>query len=439
MRRALSLAALALVPAAAVAQVPGSSVRALGMGNAYSALARGYEAIAWNPAMLASTHGYGVTVGLPQATGELGNNAFSINDILSYRDKNLSDADKQYLLGRVVNDDSTLQARGVFGVNALGFSIGSLAFSLSSAGYVQAQASRDAVELALNGNGAFSGTGNFFDLAGSGGNAWAATTLAGSYAMFFRTPMGRLNAGVTAKRVWGAFLGEARDDGSQVGTDTVNATGQVIYTDYPQGNFSGMGDIFGRSPGTGFGVDVGGALELSDRLTVSAALMNVFSSMSWKSDRLRYERANYTIMLGGSGIVSDTTSDSVLVGAEINGDPQAVALRDSLLATQGFARMLRGGIAYRVAGFTLGGDLQFRLSTGLDRQPDVVAGGGAEYVVLGFLPLRAGFRTDFQKTTAISAGTGLRLGPFALDFSGAAIMGSKHPGVVVGAGMGLFF
>ena len=66
----------------AAAQVPGSSTRALGMGNAYSALARGYEAIAWNPAMLASTHGYGVTIGLPQASGELGNNAYSIDDIL---------------------------------------------------------------------------------------------------------------------------------------------------------------------------------------------------------------------------------------------------------------------------------------------------------------------------------------------------------------------
>ncbi len=439
MRRALALLGLLALPAAASAQVPGSSVRALGMGNAYGALARGYEAIGWNPALLASTHGYGVTVGLPQATAEVGNNAYSIDDILSYRDKDLSDADKQYLLGRVVNDDSTLQARGLFGVHSLGFSIGSFAVSLSSSGYLQAQASRDAVELALNGNGAFTGTSNFFDLAGSGGNAWAATTLAGSYAMFVPTPMGRLNLGVTAKRVWGNFLGRARDDGSEVGTDTVSATGQVIYTDYPGGDFSGMGDLFGRSPGTGWGVDVGAALELNDRLTVSAALVNVLGGMSWKDDRLRYERAFYTVSLDITGIVRDTTADSVLVGAAIATDAQAAAFRDSLLSNTKFARLLRGSVAYRLGGFTLGGDLQMRLSTGLDRQPDFMIGGGAEYVVGGFLPLRAGLRTDFGDVTAFSGGTGLRLGPFALDFSAAAIMGSTNPGVIVGAGMGLFF
>jgi len=439
MRRILSLAALALLPAAAAAQVPGSSARALGMGNAYGALARGFEAIAWNPAMLASTHGYGVTIGLPTGTGEIGNNSFSIGDILDYRDKDLSDADKQYLLSRVVNDDSTLMGRAAAGINALGFSVGSFAFSLSSSGYVQAQASRDAVEFALNGNGAFTGTGNFFDLAGSGGEGWGVTTLAGSYARHFTTPMGRLNAGVTVKRVWGSFLGRARDDGSQVGADTVDAVGHVIYTDYPNGDFSGLGDIFGRSPGSGYGVDVGGALELSDRLTVSAALINVIGSMSWKEDRLRYERAFYTVSLGSNGIVRDTTADSVLVGSEIATDPQAVALRDSMLADARFSRQLRGSVAYRMGGLILGGDLAMRLSHGLDRTPDVAAGGGVEYTVLGFLPLRAGVRTDFHQTTAVTAGTGLRLGPFALDFSGAAFLGSRNPGVIVGAGMGLFF
>lgn len=439
MRHALAIAALVLLPSAAVAQVPGSSTRALSMGGAYTALARGYEAVAWNPALLASTHGYGVTVGLPQAYGELSNNAWSIGDILDYRDQDLSDADKQYLLSRIVNDDSTLVGRVNAGVHSLGFSVGSLAFTFSSSGYVQASASRDAVEFAFNGNGGFASTGNFFELAGSGGRAHAATTLAGSYAMHFPTTMGRLNAGVTVKRVWGNFLGRARDDGSRVGTDTVDAVGEVLYTDYPNGDFSGMGDIFGQSAGTGFGVDIGGALELNDRLTVSAAIINLASTMSWKEDRLRYERAVYTLTLGANGVVSDTANTQVLTGSAIASDPQAAALRDSLLENAGFARLLRGGVAYRVAGFRLGGDLQMKLSSGLDRHADITAAAGAEYVVLGFLPLRAGFRTDFDQTTAFTGGTGLRLGPFALDIGAAAIMGSTNPGIIGGAGMSLFF
>ena len=64
-RMSLVLAGL-LLPALLQAQLPDPSTRALGMGGAYTSLARGYEAVAWNPAMLAAVGRPGFTIGLPQ-------------------------------------------------------------------------------------------------------------------------------------------------------------------------------------------------------------------------------------------------------------------------------------------------------------------------------------------------------------------------------------
>jgi len=439
MRRPLLVLVALAAPAALAAQLPPNSARSVAMGGALTALARGYEAISWNPAQLAMPHQPNVSIGLLQFGGELANNAFSIGDITKYRDQNLTDADKQYLLSRIVHDDSTWSVNGVLGLGAVAVSVGPLAFSFTSNGYVQASASRDAVQFALDGNGGFIGTGNFFSLAGSGGNAWATSTLAGSYAMRFHSPLGPLAAGATLKRVWGNFLGMARDEGSQIGTDSVNAHGEAIYTEYANGNFNGIGDIFGKAPGTGWGIDLGGTLELTPQLQVSAVLVNAISGMSWKNDRLRYDATDYVLSLSPSGVVSDTTNTRTLTGSAIDADPVAAAFKDTLLQRSDFSRLLRGGIAYRMAGFTLGGDLQFRLSNGLDRHSDLAAGGGIEKIFFGVLPLRAGFRTDFQNSTAITGGTGIHLGPFALDLSAVAFLGSVHAGVAVAGGMGLTF
>jgi len=436
MRPRLMLAAVLAAPSLLAAQVPGSSARAVGMGGAYSALAQGYEAVGWNPAMLASSHQSGLSIGLPQGRFELGNNAFSISDFRTYADKDLSDADKQYLLGRVVNDDSTWAVRGNVGVQGLGVSVGHFAVTLSASAGLTASANRDAVDFALNGNGAFSTPGNFFNLAGSGGNGWGATTLAGSYAMTLPTGIGRLAIGGTIKRVWGNFQGVARDNGSQVSPDTIAAVGQSLYTDYS--DFSSV-DVFGGAAGHGWGLDVGATLQLNPKLLLSASIINALATMSWDIDHLRYDRASYNLTFGLNGVVSDTSSNVTLRGSAISSDAQAHALLDTLNLNNKFSRVAHLGAAYRVAGFTLGGDLRLRLKRGMDEPYDKVLSAGAEYVVLGFLPLRAGIATDFDHNTGISGGLGLRLGPVHIDAAATGIVGNTRPGVVTALGLGLFF
>ncbi len=441
MRRiALSLALLA-APAALTAQLPGPSTRALGMGGAYTAIARGYEATTWNPALLAASGRPGFSIGLPHGALEFGSNAYGLSDFRRYADEALTDADKATLLGKV---DSTLEVRSFAGVAPLALQIGRFAVSLGSSGQLSAGLGRDAVELMLYGNASRSGAGQFFTAAGSNGRGWAATTLAASYAMPFSTPMGRLSVGATAKKVWGHALGLARETSSQFQVNpafSAQAAGHAIYTRYPSGyDFEGLGDLFSgdASPGSGFGVDVGGVLELPG-ITVAAVIVNAVGSMDWQADRLQYERGTYGVTQLPGGQVSDTQSQLSLTGAAIDGDAVARALRDTLLATASFSRLVRVGATTRLAGIRLAADGQLRLSEGLDRQPSQAVAAGAEVVLLGILPLRAGLATDFADGFTLSGGTGLHLGPVKLDVSIANISGTDRPGVIVGAGLGLVF
>jgi hypothetical protein len=434
MRRFVLPLMLLLAPTALAAQLPNNSTRALGLGGAYTVNARGFEAAAWNPAALGVQHRPGFTLGLPQASLEFGSTDLGLSDFRKYADKFLSPQDKADILARI---DTALGVRTIVGVSPFGISIGRFALSLGTAGDMDARLGKDAVDLALNGNA--SNPGKLFTASGSRGSGWAASTAALSVGWpLVSTPLGRISVGATAKKVWGHGLGRGAETSSQFQVSpTFNAhgAGQVLYTEYPAGNRS-----FGDAPGSGFGLDVGGMLELPGGLTVGATLVNLVNSMSWKTGRLRYERFDYAVTQGpNGGPVPDTHTDSVLTGAQIDTDPAARAFRDSTLANSHFSRLARVGASLHLGKLLLAADGQVRLTDGLDHPPSQYVAAGAEYVLLGIVPLRVGIGTDFAKQVTFSGGTGLYLGPVHLEFGAANISGSSNPGVRVGAGLALMF
>ncbi len=443
MRTHVLVAMALLAPTVAAAQIPETSPRALGMGSAYTVLAEGFEASSWNPAILAGSHRRGFTLGLGSGSVEFGSNSWGFGELRRYADKVLTDADKQTLLDLV---DTALVVRGIAGAGPIGLSIGPVALTLSSAAGIETGLGRDAVELAFFGNAARSGPGQFFTAAGSGARGWAATTAAASFALPLPTPLGRLSVGITGKKVWGHGLGLARETASQLQVNpafAATAAGHAIYTAYPDNySFEDNGNIFSgtNSPGSGFGLDVGGLLELAGRrLTVGAVLVNVVGGMSWDEARLRYDRTAQSVVQNPDGSVADFDTVITLDGAEIDADPVARGLKDSLMARSDFARLARVGASMRFGGLTLAGDAQLRLSRGIDEQPQQLVRAGAEYVLLGFLPLRAGIGTDFAETLTLSGGTGLHLGPVHIDVGAAHLSGSDHPGVRVAGGLSLVF
>ncbi len=443
-RMPLVLAGL-LVPALLQAQLPDPSTRALGMGDAYTSLARGYEAVAWNPAMLAAVGRPGFTIDLPHVNLEFGSNAYGLSDVRKYANTYLTDADKTALLAKI---DTTLTLRTLLGAAPFGISAGPFAVMVGAAGQMSLGVGKDAVRLALFGNAPEAGTSSVFSGQGSAGHAWAATTIAGSFALPFRLPVGHLAIGATYKYVIGNFLGTAGDLGSQVAFNPLFSAveaGQALYTNYDKncGSFSPFKTgVCGGRAGTGYGVDLGGTLQLAGRgITLSAVLVNVVGKMTWDASRLCYEQTLRQTTQTTSGSVTDTVlqQQSLCDPASIAANPQAAALRDSLLGNGDFSRLARVGVALKSGQLTLAGDMQVRLKSGLDYQPAQLLAAGAEYRLLGFLPLRAGGSFDFAGTSTLSGGIGLQLLGINLDVSAANMFGSTRPGVRLGFGVGLIW
>jgi len=434
-----------LAPALLSAQLPDPSTRALGMGDAYTSLARGYEAVAWNPAMLAAWGRPFLTIGLPHVNVEFGSNAYGFSDVRKYANSYLTDADKQTLLSKIPG--STLDIRSLIGAEPFGLSIGPFAFMVGTSGEVDAGVSKDAVRMALFGNAPQNGVFSSFSAAGSNGRAWAATTAAGSFALPFQLPVGRLSVGATYKYVIGNFLGTANDLGSQVSFDplfSATEAGQALYTNYATGcSFQPLGTgSCGGQAGKGYGVDLGAALQIAHgAITLSGVVVNALGSMTWDASRLAYDRTLRQSTQAASGTVTDTTVESVSLTDEaaIQADPQARALNDSLLANADFARLLRVGFALHKGHLTLSAQGQLRLKAGLDQESSQLLAVGAEYRVLGIIPLRVGASSDFAGATILSAGTGLQLLGINLDVSAANISGTTQPGVRLAAGIGLIW
>ena len=441
-RMSLVLAGL-LLPALLQAQLPDPSTRAMGMGDAYTSLARGYEAVAWNPAMLGAVGRPGFTIGLPHVNFEFGSNTYGLSDVRKYANTYLSDADKATLLGKI---DTTLTLRALVGAAPFGLSIGPFAVLVGTAGQMNVGVGKDAVRLALYGNAPRAGASSLFTAQGSNGRAWAASTIAGSFALPIQLPVGHLSIGATYKYVIGHMLGSANDLGTQVTfTPLFAATeaGEAVYTNYGKcDKFSpfGTGSCGGQA-GKGYGVDVGGTLQLAGRaITLSAVLVNALGKMTWDASRLCYDRTLRQTTQSPSGSVQDTVLlQQSLCNQAIATNPQAAALRDSLLANADFARLARFGFALQSGMLTVAADAQIRLKAGLDQQSTKLLSAGAEYRLLGIIPLRVGASSDFAGATMVSAGTGLQLLGINLDASIASISGTTRPGVRVGFGVGLIW
>ena len=122
-RSIASLVALAVVPVAVQAQSGQSTARAVAMGRSMTASARGYEAVAWNPALLGMPGSPGFSLSLPQIGINAYSNALGPSDLWHYyRIDTLSTQDKNDILTKIRGTgDSTFGVGILADVMGLGF------------------------------------------------------------------------------------------------------------------------------------------------------------------------------------------------------------------------------------------------------------------------------------------------------------------------------
>jgi hypothetical protein len=403
-----ALSATLLAASTAGAQLPSASTAAFGMGGNFTAIARGYEAVRWNPANLAMPGRPFISFGTAIASGNIGLEPVDISTIHGYKvNADVDDSTKaQWVeMARLAGGQ---RIRLDAGATYLGLSVGPLGFQLGSSAYSNVTLSPDAWEAMLFGNaGASGGQPKDLDLTGTSIRAGAFTTGAMSLALpipfslsqgIFRNE--RAAIGITGKYIGGHGVAVADDQGTAFAGQDITLNFPVIMPDSTVEDFL-------NPLGTGFGADVSLAWS-GGPWKIGVLAENVFNTFAWDTSRF--------VFRPGTGAISATNDTTDFEERPFEQAPQSIK---DIIVNQAFKPGFTVGVAFQPIGsLTLTADM--KSYTGGDEA--IIFGSkshfgvGAEWRLLGFLPLRGGVASVADGWQA-GAGFGLRFMGYELGLS----------------------
>jgi len=389
--------------------------RALGMGGAYVAVARGQEAVFYNPANLALPGNPHASAAAPQLTLGATINGLTFGDLDDLRGfDELSDDQRADILSRIPDGGTAAEVDVRIPVFSMSFRRAMFGVSYNLTG--RHGVARDVVDLLLNGvqQPRLLGTNAYDDdaiLSQSQGYRASYLDFAAGYAH----RVGPVSLGVTGHYLRGNRLVRS----GAVGIDTVlSVTAPDLRVTY-----AGVG----RKGANGFGLDLGAAIQPIPSLTLSAAVANVVNTLEWKGDpeirSLTMSRENYR-----TGDPDQLRNDYAASARPLSSaDPMLAArargLAEDLDVGATLAPTLRLGAAWEPrTGTTVAAGYQGELSDSRLGGPwDRSLGIGVQQKV-PVVTLRAGLSTDLDSGTML--GGGLSLGP--LHLGAARLTGSSE-------------
>jgi hypothetical protein len=398
-------ALIGAVGALAVATISGAqqanaSAAAYGMGNNYTAQARGYNAVTWNPANLGLSGNPGFSFAMLSANVNPGLDPVDVNSLADFAGKYIPAPTRQSWLNSVTASNGETGAADL-GVTWLAASFGSFAFQASSAAYGVAKMNPDAFEAVMFGNAGKTGTAHDLNLAGSKYRFGSFSTGAASWGKSFTTGGNGAKGdsfaiGVTAKYVLGHVMSMAEDDGSATTPANIALKFPIVHTNFEASDAA--------NAGSGFGADIGAAWSMAG-WRVSAAAQNVINTFSWDTSKLRTRPG--TASFDGTNNKTDfDTSGFSAAPASLRQRVEENKFKPSV--NVGFAREYGRDLT-----ITADARQQFSDDNSILIGPKTSAGVGAEYRGLGIIPLRAG-ASYITGGSAFSAGAGLKLGAYEL-------------------------
>ncbi|MDP9347846.1 MAG: conjugal transfer protein TraF, partial [Gemmatimonadota bacterium] len=389
--------AAALLAAPAAAQVP-LTPRALGMGGAYLGVARGQEAVFLNPANLGLADGPRWSVGFPQLSAGATVVGPELTDVRAYFDyDDLEPEERNRLLAEIPPGGALLEGElrlPLLAIQNRNFGVGVAYGMVGSHGVA-----RDVVDLFLRG---YDPNRRDYTVQGTNGRRATYWDVAAAYGQ----SVGPVSLGVTGHYYVGRSLAQTRAfDPSYSG---------ILVTRNIEVEYAGVAS----EGGTGFGLDVGAALQPAPGLTLSAAVANAVSTFNWDEElvgrSIRLSREDF----GGSdpnALRSEYDQSRTSIGTTPTGRFAVVA--DSLFEDTRVPTTLRIGAAWSVPGGTtdLSAGFHTNLREGrLGSRWDQLAGLGVQQR-LGILRARLGASSDLEGGSLV--GGGLSLGPLNLGLA----------------------
>ena len=389
-----------------------SSARAVALGSAYTSLAKGVEAARFNPANLGIQSFRQTSLEFAGIGANINNNSFTLDDYNKYNGTFLTTSDKSDILDKIPNEGLKLSMEAE--ASAVGISSGSFAFTTSGVALADINLNKDIMNLILNGNtyaDTISITGSY-----SEGYAYATAGISYGHALY-TSGYRQLSVGATYKMVKGFGIEKVIE---LEGLAATFATGL-------EGNGSAI--IHKSEGGSGYAVDFGTTLQLTQNYTVGATIKNFYSSITWDKNN---EEIGYIFNF-------DTMTISNMGDDFVTSDDYTIPISEF---TTTLPSTLNVGFA-KTSGKTLWAfewEQGFSSKTGVSTEPRLSA--GIEFNQLGFIPVRLGYGTGGNKNSALSFGSGLYLSAFHLDFAvvtGNSFSGGSSKGANFAFTTGLYF
>jgi len=393
------------------------TARALGMGLAYTALARGVHASDWNPANLGLSNNPPFGFSIFSVGAGVGNNSFSIGTYNDYATDPYWDSNEVAELLNKIPDDG-LGISALADAKVLSFSVGRFALALGVKAGASAFIDKSVLDIPLTGTRI--GDTYTFD------KMKASTLALGSVKFSYGSPLRVSFADTFA--VGGSFHldfggGYGRVDSSRMSLE-IGTFGLDL-----DGRYAATAADFGQ----GWGIDLGAAAKLNRHWTVSTGLFNLLGSVRW----------NKKVKDVGGYVRGDSVSVQDLVEDEDGENP---AIEDSTWELDGrpFSRKtpieLHVGGLYEEGPYALTMDYAqgFHDQGWVTTKPRIAF--GMEWRKIGWLPLRMGAVMGGRIGFGTSFGFGLRPGKFVLDvgvMNRGFILPNSSKGVFLAVEMGV--
>lgn len=362
------------------------SVRAWGMACAYTAAARGIDAVDWNPANLALTDGR--TLGIASAAVDLSNNAFSLDRYNEISGATLTQTDKDRILADIPPGGLVLNAD--VRASALGFRSGPYALTVQGLAGGSGRLDRDFFELILLGNE----VNQSISFADTEGEAYAVAGATFSAARPLWTGYrSRLSAGINVRYLYGIYELHVEEASGTLVTTMSEITGRAEAA------------LVSASGGSGYGVDIGLALQAPRGWVLGLALDNLYSRMSWSGDPERHlwSASADSINLANEDLDEAITNSDTTVSI----DPYASSL----------PRRLRLGASNQFGDILLAVDVTQGLESRAGVSTRTALSAGLEWRAWSWMYPRFGLGLGGASGSSAAVGLGLRLGPWRLDLA----------------------
>jgi hypothetical protein len=408
---ALTATTMLIFASTAFAQLPSASTRALGMGDNATAAAAGFNAVAWNPALLGLPNNPKGSFTLLPLRGIAGLGPVELGDIADYSGEFVPNSVREKWLTQIEQEGSE-QGTGGADVTILGLQIGRIGLQVGSRARAVSNLSPGAAELLFFGNAGRTGEPRAFNLAGARLQGHGESTAALSFGIpISKSGTRSVAVGITAKYTIGHGIIVAQDQGSTVSAEpALSLNFPVILPNT---------DDFDAQAGNGFGLDIGFAMS-QGKTTIGASVKNIVNSFKWDETKL--------VFRPGTATFNATTKTSDFDEAPLSAAPPALR---QLLDDAKYKPTIAVGLAREITGkLAVSADARMRAGdTTIEEEPKLHIGAGAEFKPAGLLSLRGG-AAIVTGGYQIGGGVGLSLGPINLAASVASRKGELGTDVI---------